>query len=440
MRELPMMNDLQRIGSARQRSDDARRYREDGLVAGHEASPIDPSLIARFGAIDRRALCTYRLARLRTQLRAHDYAGMLLTDSVNIRYATDTNNLGLWAMRSPARHVFIATDGPVILFDFASSRHSNVQLETIDEIRPAIPWLYFLAGPRVDEKARQWAREIADLVRQHGAGNHRLAVDRCDPWGAKHLTAVGIELFDAQPLTEQARLIKGPQEVEQHRLSMAVCDLAVGRMRAALRPGITENQLWSVLHATNVAHGGEWTESRLLTSGPRTNPWFQDSTDRAIQAGELVCFDTDMVGPGGYLSDISRSFICPGRAATGPQRNLLGLAEDQILHNTSLLRDGLTFREFADRCWPMPETCLQNRYLMMLHGVGLVDEYPSVAYPEDFDSWGYDGVFEENMVVSVESYIGESGGGEGVKLEEQLLITRTGAVALSQTPLRADAC
>ena len=48
---------------------------------------------------------------------------------------------------------------------------------------------------------------------------------------------------------------------------------------------------------------------------------------------------------------------------------------------------------------------------------------------------GYDGVIEENMVLCVESYIGEVGGHEGVKLEEQVLITATGAVPMSKTPI-----
>jgi len=173
----------------------------------------------------------------------------------------------------------------------------------------------------------------------------------------------------------------------------------------------------------------------LLNSGPRTNPWFQDATNRVIEAGDMVCFDTDMVGPGGYLSDISRSFVCPGRGMSASQGNLLGFAEDQIMHNVGLLRPGLSFREFAEQCWPVPERYVHNRYMMMLHGVGLVDEYPSVAYAVDFDAWGYDGTFQENMVVSVESYIGEQGGKEGVKLEEQVLITASGSIVLSQSPL-----
>lgn len=414
------------------------RYRSDASVTGHALAPVDHGLLAAYAAIDRPALRQYRLERIRQQLRAQDYAGVLLADPINIRYATDTNNLGLWVMHSPSRYVFVATDGPVVLFEFTSSRHNSEHIETIDEIRPAIPWLYFLAGPRVEEKAQRWALEVADLMTCHGAGNRRLAVDRCDPWGAEKLKAQGIQLFDAQPLMEQARLIKSPEEVASHRVSMDVCDLAIARMRAALVPGITENQLWSILHGTNVAQGGEWAESRLLNSGPRTNPWFQDASDKVIEAGEMVCFDTDMVGPGGYLSDISRSFICPGKAPTAAQRDLLEIASQQISFNLDLLRPGLSFREFAERCWPVPKQFEHNRYMMMLHGVGLVDEYPSVAYAVDFAEWGYDGHFEENMVLSVESYIGEQGGHEGVKLEEQVLVSATGALKLSRTPLVDD--
>jgi Xaa-Pro aminopeptidase len=73
--------------------------------------------------------------------------------------------------------------------------------------------------------------------------------------------------------------------------------------------------------------------------------------------------------------------------------------------------------------------------MMMIHGAGLVDEYPTVAYAVDYDDWGYDGMFEENMVVCVESFIGAAGGREGVKLEQQVLITNTGAVPMSSDPI-----
>ncbi len=37
----------------------------------------------------------------------------------------------------------------------------------------------------------------------------------------------------------------------------------------------------------------------MLVSGACTNPWFAECSDRVIRAGELVSFDTDMIGPFG---------------------------------------------------------------------------------------------------------------------------------------------
>jgi len=229
-------------------------------------------------------------------------------------------------------------------------------------------------------------------------------------------------------------MIKTVDEIKCMQLSMDVCDVAVMRMRSALKPGITENQLWSLLHETNIAHDGEWIECRLLASGERTNPWYQECGNRVIQPGDMVAFDTDMVGPYGYLADISRSLICPGKRPTPEQRKLYDIAQEQVLTNIELIKPGLTFREFAERCWPVPEAYVPNRYSMMIHGAGLVDEYPIVAYVADWQDWGYDGVFEENMVLCVESFIGEVGAREGVKLEQQVLVTSKGAIPMSNVP------
>ena len=136
---------------------------------------------------------------------------------------------------------------------------------------------------------------------------------------------------------------------------------------------------------------------------------------------------SDMVGPDGYLADISRSYVCPGRRPTDEQWILYEIAQEQVLHNASLLRAGLEFRDFIDRAWQVPDAFVNNRYMTLIHGVGMVDEFPGIVDVQDFADWGYDGVFEENMVVSVESYIGREGGAEGVKLEQQVLVTARGA-------------
>jgi len=392
-------------------------------------------IAARLAGIDEHTMRADRLARARAQLVAYGYDAAVLSDPINIRYATGSRNMPVWTTHAPGRYAFVPVDGPVVLFEYGQCLHLDDGLDTVDEVRSSTPWFYFMAGPRTAEKAGVWAGEIIELMRRHGGADQRLAVDRCEPWGARHLTDAGIQLFDAQEPLEQARMIKTPEELQAMQLSMDVCDIAVGRIREALVAGMTENQLWSILHETNIAHDGEWIECRLLSSGPRTNPWFQESSNRVIEPGDLVGLDTDMVGPLGYLADISRTMLCPGKAATGEQRSLYAIAQEQILTNIELIEPGLSFKEFGERCWPVPDEYVPNRYMMMIHGAGMVDEFPTVAYAADYADWGYDGEFQENMVVCVESYIGAAGGSQGVKLEQQVLVTGTGAVPMSSDPM-----
>ena len=205
-------------------------------------------------------------------------------------------------------------------------------------------------------------------------------------------------------------------------------------MHEALRPGISEQALWAELHRTTIERGGDWIETRLLSSGPRTNPWFQECSSREIRAGEIVAFDTDLIGPYGYCADISRTWLCGDGRPSRRQDDLMAVARDQIAHNTALLRPGLGFLEFGEQAFPLPGPYRANRYSVVCHGVGLCDEYPALYYPEDAAA-AYDGVFAPGMTVCVESYVGEEGGPDGIKLEEQVLITAGGCEVLSTYPL-----
>jgi hypothetical protein len=88
---------------------------------------------------------------------------------VNVRYATDSRNMAVWTLHNAARYCFVATEGPVVLFDFHNCAFLSAGLPLIGEVRPARAWYYFAAGPRVDELAHIWAAEIAELVRREFA-------------------------------------------------------------------------------------------------------------------------------------------------------------------------------------------------------------------------------------------------------------------------------
>jgi Xaa-Pro dipeptidase len=383
---------------------------------------------------DLEALRAYRLARLRAELALRDCAGVVLTDPINVRYATDSTNMQLWCMHNAVRYAFVATEGPIVVFDFHGSAHLSRHLDLVDEVRPGISWFYFKSGSRVGDRALRWAQEIADLVRAHGGGSRRLAVDKANREGIAALEAEGITICDGQEIMELARAIKSPDEVNAMRCAIATCESAMREMEDKLRPGTSEQELWAHLHAGNVARGGEWIETRLLSSGPRTNPWFQECSSRIIAAGEIVAFDTDLIGPYGYCADLSRSWLCGDGQPSGRQRDLYRAGMEQLAFNLELIRPGLSFLELSAKAFQLPEEYRANRYSVICHGVGLADEYPAIYYPEESGAAGYDGVLQENMTVCLESYIGEEGGPDGIRLEQQVLITESGAEILSSYP------
>jgi Xaa-Pro aminopeptidase len=211
-----------------------------------------------------------------------------------------------------------------------------------------------------------------------------------------------------------------------------VAEIGVRKMREELKPGMTEDELWSILHKTNIEYGGEWIECRILSSGERTNPWMQESSNKVMQNGEIVAFDTDMVGPYGYCADISRTFVV-GHKYNDNQKKLYSMAMSQIDHNSRLIKSGMSFKEFVSKSWVLPDEYYGNRYSCMVHGIGLCDEWPQIRYPTDGGEQG--GSFEKNMTITLESYIGKVGGKEGVKLEQQYLIGENGLELLSHHPL-----
>lgn len=148
-------------------------------------------------------------------------------------------------------------------------------------------------------------------------------------------------------------------------------------------------------------------------------------------AGDQLASDTDTVGPNGYCPDISRTWLVGDGRPSDEQRRLYTHAYALVHFNMDLLRPGIAFREFSEQAWKIPAPFAKNRYCCLAHGIGMVDEYPSVAHQVDCDSAGYDGRFEVGMTVCVESYIGEDGGREGVKLEQQIVLTEHGCVSLT---------
>ena len=376
-------------------------------------------------------LRSYRLDRVKKELEKNNLEACILFDPVNVRYALDTVNMSVYNMHNLTRYCFIPIDGPVILYEYFNCERLSRHLNLINEVRPAITWDYFSNGDQAGAQLDKWINEIKDLTNSY-CKSKKLAIDVLNGPAVTALNKVGIEVVDAKLILEQARVIKSSEELKCMKASIEVAEIGINKMREELKAGMTEDELWSILHKTNIENGGEWIECRILSSGSRTNPWMQESSNKVIQNGEIVSFDTDMVGPYGYCADISRAFV-EGNKFNEDQKKLYLMAAEHINHNSRLIKPGVSFTEFTEKSWKLPDEYYGNRYSCMVHGIGLCDEWPMIRYPTDGGQ--REGSFEKNMTVTVESYIGKVGGKEGVKLEQQYLVGKNGLELMSHHAL-----
>jgi Xaa-Pro aminopeptidase len=388
---------------------------------------------------DLAAMREYRWRRLTEALVARDLGGIVLFDPLNIRYATDTTNMQIWNTHNPFRAVLLCADGHMVIWEYKNSPFLVTFNPLIREIRSGATFFYNSTGDRGDQAAAGFAAQVDEVMRAHAGTNRRLAVDKIMVAGLRALERIGFEVSEGEAVTERVRAVKGPDDLLAMRCAHHACETAIAIMEGAARAGVpkggmSEDDIWSVLHAENIRRGGEWIETRLLASGPRTNPWFQECGPRIVRDNEIVAFDTDLVGPYGICIDISRTWWIGDRAPRPDMIAAMRHALDHIAENMALLKPGVSIRELVFGGHRLAPEYWAQKYSCKMHGVGLCDEWPYVTYPDGWTEGAFDAVLEPGNVLCVEALVSPEDGDFSIKLEEQVLITETGFENLTTYP------
>jgi Xaa-Pro aminopeptidase len=411
----------------------------DYLPADSEAParvPRDRRVPGRTGTLQERGvdferLRRERLGKVQAEMASRDIGALLLTDTMNIRYATGVSVMPLWTATNLAHYVLVPAGGSPVVFEMARAKFRAE--EFFPDVRNAYHWQARFAEQMAPERSAEWAAEIKSLLGEWGVAGERLGVDCLDYHGFTALQRQGLRLADADEPMEAARIIKTADEIELLRQSAAVCEAALYDLQQAIRPGVSEHELLGVFQRRLISLGGEHCFTRLLATGHRTNPWFHEASSKLVRPGDLVAFDTDATGPEGYICDVSRTFLC-GDKPTPAQREAYRAAHDFVQELASKLRPGLAYEALLGDLPDYPAAYREQRYPFVLHGVGTDDEPPFLAFPDDPGAEKLEGEFKENMVVSVEFYAGAVGGQDGVKLEDEVWVGPDGPVMLSLYP------
>ena len=384
--------------------------------------------VATTERFDVEALRLERLARLQAAMRAHDVEVCLLFNEPNIRYATGASAMPVYAMSTFVRCALVPAEGAPILFEHGNSMHRSAL--RAPDVREMHAWEFF-DDPETEADA--WADQLLAAVREVGAEGSTIAVDRLGTPAYLALAGRGIGVGDSAPVTQDARRVKTPQELRLLDVNAALVMEMLTAFDQAIAPDVSERDLLAVLAGVMIRGGGEYLATNTVCSGPNTNPWRAEVTDRRLESGDLVYVDTDTVGIEGMFFCVSRTFLAGDAPPSTAQRDAYRASHEWLRRMEELIRPGVTCGELAELAPPIPERYLAQRYECMVHGIGLEEENPSVCHPQDRQS-NADTIIEEHMALVVELYAGELGGRDGVKLGDQIVVTSDGCRVLCPYP------
>jgi len=384
--------------------------------------------------VNFRRLHAYRLARTRQSLGTSGLGAMLCFDQHNIRYISSTV-IGEWARDKLIRYCLLTGNGEPYVWDFGSAaRHHKLYCPWLaeDHCRAGNPGMRGAIPPKVGlfELA---AKEIKDILVKEGVADMPLGLDVCEPPMLFALQKEGIEIRDGQQVMLDAREIKNHDEIALLNIAAAMVDGAYQDIAEALKPGVRESQIVALATKRLYEMGSDCVEAINAIAGERCSPHPHNFTDRIIRPGDQAYFDV-IQSFMGYRTCYYRTFSV-GRA-TRPQIDAYKRARRWMDDAIAMLKPGVSTDAVA-KMFPKSteigfETEMAAFGLNFCHGLGLgLHERPLISRLNSFKD-PYE--LKAGMVFAVETFCPATDGVSAARIEEEVVLTPTGAKIITLYP------
>lgn len=237
----------------------------------------------------------------------------------------------------------------------------------------------------------------------------------------------GIEIIDAEREISALRLAKSDAELDALQRAIAISEAALGEVLDALRPGMTEAAIDRMLTAALFSHGAEGLAfGPIVAAGANSALPHAHAREVAVAPGDALLFDFG-AAYGGMNADITRT-VFMGHAADADAE----VYETVLAANEAAIaatRPGVTAHDVDDAATSVLEASPFAPYILTKTGHGLGREVHEAPYIMR----GNHQVLTPGMVFTDEPglYIP---GRLGVRIEDDLLVTETGARVLTSFP------
>ena len=369
-----------------------------------------------------------RLRRLREEMARTDVDGLLLTQESNVRYATGWYEV-CWVIQAYFWFAFIPRDEnlpPVLIIP--SGGHNQTQASWIETLAvwefPVGFYTGHVGGATIDT--------VVGLLKDLGLGESHIATEM----GAHFRMGMSVEMFDrlraelpdarwsdCGDVIWPVRSIKSDEVIRRLRESVRISCLGIKAGFEAIRDGISEREVASIMSQEMHAQGGSEIKSLILYAGPDRSLWADSIPRRTYE---------------GYYTDIKR-FAALGQP-TADQQRYYDLARASQQAAIDAVAPGVPYSEVYDASQRVlrdagygdfVDWCVSAGRSAIGHNVGLdIHEMPGISSSTDE-------VLQPNQVISIEPYFYHHGlfpiskVKDKYGLEDMVLVTDTGHEVLS---------
>lgn len=188
------------------------------------------------------------------------------------------------------------------------------------------------------------------------------------------------QIENATEILQDARSVKGEEEVAFIERSAEILDRVVEALVAKARPGVMENEVVATIWQTIIANGGDYPSMTHWGAGKGV-PWASRmAPHRKLEAGDMI--NTELEAKyGGYIAQTVQA-ACLGKIPHELKRAFevsVKIFDDLV----AFMKPGVTYREVIRRYQNLVRESGHIPKGMLLHGRGIGEDRPQVTGEAD---------------------------------------------------------
>ncbi len=357
-----------------------------------------------------------RFDKLHASLRTSDLDAVILNPGSTLTYLT---GLRFHLMERPVVLLFAKDQVPAIVMP-------ELELQKV----ASLPYeLQVFAYP---ENPSEWDRVFRKATQALGLDGKRIGVEprqlRLLEFNYIKSSAPEADYPDASDVLSDLRLRKDKAEVDAMRRAVKIAQDALEAAIPFMKIGMIEKELSSELVIQLFKHGSEpeLPFSPIVSSGPNSANPHASPTERKLQVGDLLVVDWGAAYDG-YISDLTRTFAV-GEVDEEYQK-IHKIVQDANAAGRAAAKPGIPCANVDKAARDVIEKSGYGKYFTHRtgHGIGMEGHEEPYMRGDNMQ------ILEPGMAFTVEPgiYLPDR---NGVRIEDNVLITEAGADVLSDMP------